>query len=232
MHLSCHSFFLFTRPNSNQHIIRPYPEPAEFRAHLHALFFSHLEERYYSLDVIWVLADAKNTKCVPCRMFQGFVAYCKNISIFLFLQNKVKDNVAAMVLNPRLWCLLSKTEYHVGRSRCSFAACYRALLHPRERFLRSSWRWIAQREQGGQVICWTFFLQGCPLLPRLETSYITDELEEVNYLVRKKKIGFCTVLEISEAPFCGAKRSGNCDWQSKGATPCSVGVVRRYTTFV
>ena len=69
------------------------------------------------------------------------------------------------------------------------------------------------------------------MLPRLETSYITDELEEVNYLVRKKKLVF-VLLEISEAPFCGAKRSGNCDWQSKGATPCSVGVVRRYTTFV
>ena len=73
-----------TRPNSKQHIIRPYSEPAESRALLHALFFAHAKERYYSLDVIWVLADAKETKCVPSRIFQGFVARCKNISIFMF----------------------------------------------------------------------------------------------------------------------------------------------------
>ena len=98
-----------------------------------------------------------------------------------------------------------QTEYHVGRSRCSFAVCYRALLHPRERVLRSSWRWMAQREQGGQVICWTFFLQDCPMLPRLETSSITDELNEVNYLVRKK-FGSCTRSLWSPVLWCKASR--------------------------
>jgi len=116
-----------------------------------------------------------------------------------------------------------QTECHVVRSRCSFAACYRALLHPRERFLRSSWRWMAQREQGGQVICWTFFLQDCPMLPRLETSSITDEVEEVNYLVRKK-FSFCTRNLWSTVLWCKAFR--------KDATPRCVCVIRRYTTFV
>jgi len=109
-------------PNSNQHTISPYPESVESNPRLHALFFSHLEERYYSMDVIWVLADAKDTKCVPFRIFQSFVARFKNINIFMFLQNKVKDNVVAMVLNPWLCCLLS-TNGISCRSVTSFICC-------------------------------------------------------------------------------------------------------------
>jgi hypothetical protein len=40
--------YTHTRPNLNQHINSPYPEPPESRALLHALFFAHAKERSLS----------------------------------------------------------------------------------------------------------------------------------------------------------------------------------------